>query len=142
LTSMGIRRIRVIEYAGFCAGRRRPRRRGTRGVPGAIGEGHAAPLEGLEFVNFNLNKSPAALNYFSAVSWTALGVWSPGPQLVVYGGVFDPNSRADNFADHAFDTVNLYLTSIALEPALGLRLVGPVEGRCKLTGKASNRVRH
>jgi hypothetical protein len=41
-------RIRAIEYAGFCAGRRRPHRRGTRGAPGAIGEGHAAPLEGLE----------------------------------------------------------------------------------------------
>ena len=26
--------------------------------------------------------------------------------------MFDPNSRADNFADHAFDKVNLYLTSI------------------------------
>jgi porin len=64
------------------------------------------------FANFNLNKSPAALNYFNAVSWAAVGAWSPSPQLVVYGGVFDPNSRADNLADHAFDTVNLYLTSI------------------------------
>jgi len=64
------------------------------------------------FANFNLNKSPAALNYFNAVSWAAVGAWSPSPQLVVYGGLFDPNSRADNFADHAFDTVNLYLTSI------------------------------
>ncbi|MGV7212579.1 carbohydrate porin [Bradyrhizobium sp. UFLA05-112] len=64
------------------------------------------------FANFNFNKSPAALNYFNAVSWTAVGAWSPSPQLVVYGGVFDPNSRADNFADHAFDKVNLYLTAI------------------------------
>jgi porin len=72
------------------------------------------------FANFNLNKSPAALNYFNAVSWAAVGAWSPSPQLVVYGGVFDPNSRADNFADHAFDNVNLYLTSIFSYSAGGL----------------------
>jgi porin len=39
-------------------------------------------------------------------------VWAPSPQFTVYGGVLDPNSKADNFADHAFDTVNLYLSSI------------------------------
>jgi hypothetical protein len=27
------------------------------------------------FANFKLNKSPAALNYFNAVSWTAVGAW-------------------------------------------------------------------
>ena len=64
------------------------------------------------FANFNFNKSPAALNFYNAVSWAALGVWAPSPQFVVYGGVLDPNSKADNFADHAFDTVNFYLTSI------------------------------
>jgi porin len=41
-----------------------------------------------------------------------VGVWAPSPQFVVYGGVFNPNSKADNFADHAFDSVNLYITSI------------------------------
>jgi carbohydrate-selective porin OprB len=64
------------------------------------------------FANFNFNKSPAALNFFNAVSWAALGVWAPSPQFTIYGGVFDPNVKADNFADHAFDTVNLYITSI------------------------------
>ena len=70
------------------------------------------------FANFNFNKSPIALNFFNAVSWAALGVWAPSPQLVVYGGVLDPNSKADNFADHAFDTVNFYITSI-LSYAIG-----------------------
>jgi porin len=65
-----------------------------------------------DFANFNFNKTPIALDFFNAVSWAALGVWAPSPQFVVYGGVFDPNSKADNFADHAFDTVNLYVTSI------------------------------
>jgi carbohydrate-selective porin OprB len=64
------------------------------------------------FANFNFNKSPVALNFYDAVSWAAVAVWAPSPQLVVYGGVLDPNSRADNFADHAFDSVNLYITSI------------------------------
>jgi hypothetical protein len=58
------------------------------------------------FANFNFNKSPVALNFYNAVSWAALGVWAPSSQLVVYGGVLDPNSKAENFADHAFDTVN------------------------------------
>ncbi|WP_187437279.1 carbohydrate porin [Bradyrhizobium rifense] len=64
------------------------------------------------FANFNFNKSPVALNFYNAVSWAALGAWSPSPQLTVFGGVLDPNSKADNFADHAFDTVNLYISSI------------------------------
>jgi porin len=72
------------------------------------------------FANFNFNKSPIALNFFNAVSWAALGVWAPSPQFVVYGGVLDPNSKADNFADHAFDTVNLYITSILSYTVEGL----------------------
>jgi hypothetical protein len=39
-------------------------------------------------------------------------VWPPSPQFIVYGGVLDPNSKADNFADPAFDTVILYISSI------------------------------
>ena len=64
------------------------------------------------FANFNFNKSPVALNFYNAVSWAALGVWAPSPQLTIYGGVLDPNSRAENFADRAFDSVNLYISSI------------------------------
>jgi carbohydrate-selective porin OprB len=64
------------------------------------------------FANVNFNKSPVALNFYNAVSWAALGAWSPSPQLTVFGGVLDPNSKADNFAEHAFDTVNLYISSI------------------------------
>jgi hypothetical protein len=39
-------------------------------------------------------------------------VWAASPQFIVYGGVLDPNFKADNLADHAFDTVNFYITSI------------------------------
>ena len=64
------------------------------------------------FANFNFNKSPIALNFYNALSWSALGAWAPSPQFLVFGGVLDPNSKADNFADHAFNKVNLYISSI------------------------------
>jgi len=35
-------------------------------------------------------------------------VWTPTKWLTIAAGVFDPNTQANNFAAHAFDTVNLY----------------------------------
>jgi len=77
-------------------------------VPQYTGLAFPDPLRANDVLpaHFNFNKSPVALNFYNAVSWAALGVWAPSPQITVYGGVLDPNSKADNFADHAFDTVN------------------------------------
>jgi porin len=76
----------------------------------------------IRFCQLQLQQSPVALSFYNAVSWAAVGVWAPSPQFVVYGGVFDPNSKADNFADHAFDSVNLYITAI-VSYAVGASLV-------------------
>jgi hypothetical protein len=48
------------------------------------------------------------LNFYNTTSLSAVGVWTPSQKLVVAGGVFDPNSQANNFATKAFDRVNLY----------------------------------
>jgi len=60
------------------------------------------------FANLNFNKIPMALNFFNTTSLAAVGVWRPSRRLAVAGGVFDPNSEADNLATKAFDRVNLY----------------------------------
>jgi porin len=73
-----------------------------------------------DFANFNFNKNPVAPNFIDADSWAAVGVWAPSPQFVVAGGVLDPNSKADNFADHAFDSVNLYISAIVSYAVGGL----------------------
>jgi hypothetical protein len=65
-----------------------------------------------DFANLNFNKNPMALNFYNTTSLSAIGVWTPSPKLVVFGGVFDPNSQADNFATKAFDRVNLYGAAI------------------------------
>lgn len=65
-----------------------------------------------DFANLNFNKNPMALNFYNTTSLSAVGVWTPSPKLVVFGGVFDPNSQADNFATKAFDRVNLYGAAI------------------------------
>jgi porin len=64
------------------------------------------------FANFNFNKNPIALNFFNTTSFAAVGVWTPTDWVTVAGGVFDPNSKADNLATHAFDRVNIYGASI------------------------------
>jgi hypothetical protein len=53
-----------------------------------------------------------ALNFFNTTSLAAVGVWMPSQRLTVAGGVFDPNSEADNLATRAFDRVNLYGTTL------------------------------
>ncbi|WP_312405720.1 hypothetical protein [Rhizobium sp.] len=65
------------------------------------------------FANFNFNKSPMTPNFYNPTAWAALGVYTPTHWLALAGGVLDPNSQSDNFADDAFDKVNLYLMAIA-----------------------------
>jgi porin len=64
------------------------------------------------FANFNFNKNPMTTNFYNPTALAALGVWAFSPKFAIAGGVLDPNSKADNLASHAFDRVNLYLTSV------------------------------
>jgi porin len=70
--------------------------------------------------NFNFNKSPQTPNFYNPSAWAALGVLTISKELIVAGGVLDPNSEANNFADHAFDGVNLYLTAVDTYAIAGL----------------------
>jgi len=65
-----------------------------------------------DFANLNFNKNPMALNFYNTTSLSAVAVWAPSQKLVVFGGVFDPNSQADNLATKAFNRVNLYGAAI------------------------------
>lgn len=65
------------------------------------------------FANFNFNKSPMTPNFYNPTAWAALGVYAPTDWLALAGGVLDPNSQSDNFADNAFDHVNLYAMAVA-----------------------------
>jgi porin len=60
------------------------------------------------FANLNFNKNPIALSFYNTNTIAAAGVWTPTNWLTIAGGVFDPNTQANNFAAHAFDSVNLY----------------------------------
>jgi hypothetical protein len=64
------------------------------------------------FANFNLNKNPMTTNFYNPTAWAALGAWTPAEWVAIVGGVLDPNSKADNFAEDAFNRVDLYLTAI------------------------------
>ncbi len=72
------------------------------------------------FANLNLNKNPMALNFYNTTTLAALGVWTPANWVTLAGGVLDPNTQADNFANHAFDKVNLYGVSIFSYQIAGL----------------------
>src|SRR5262249_37148318 len=50
--------------------------------------------------------------FYNPTGWAALGVWTPAEWVAIAGGVIDPRSKADNFAEDAFDRVDLYLTAI------------------------------
>jgi hypothetical protein len=65
------------------------------------------------FANFAFNKNPITTNFYNPTAWAVLGVWAPSKQLAFAGGVLDPNSRAQNLANNAFDRVNLYFTAVA-----------------------------
>ena len=39
-------------------------------------------------------------------------MYTPTKWLAIGGGVLDPNTQADNFANNAFNGVNLYLTAV------------------------------
>ena len=63
-----------------------------------------------DFANFNFNKNPIALNFFN-IDVDCMGLaygLSDCTGVTLAGGVFDPNSQANNFATDAFDSVNLY----------------------------------
>src|SRR5216684_2692084 len=60
------------------------------------------------FANLNFNKNPIALTFYNTHTIAAAGVWTPTKWLTIAGGVFDPNTQANNFVAHAFDQVNLY----------------------------------
>ncbi len=64
------------------------------------------------FANFNFNKNPMTPNFYNPTSLAVLGVWALSPKFAIAGGVLDPNSKASNFAAHAFDNVNLYIMSV------------------------------
>ena len=59
------------------------------------------------FANFNLNLNPLTTNTYNPTSNATLAVWAPNPALVLVGGVLDPYTKSDSFAN-AFDRVNLY----------------------------------
>ncbi len=59
------------------------------------------------FANLNFNKNPIALTFYNTHTIAAAGVWTPTKWLTIAGGVFDPNTQANNFDAHAFDQVNL-----------------------------------
>jgi porin len=65
-----------------------------------------------DFANLNFNKNPMALNFYNTTSLAAIGVWTPRKWLTASGGVYDPNSQANNFAKNAFDRVNIYALAI------------------------------
>lgn len=65
-----------------------------------------------DFANFNFLKNPMTTNFYNPTALAGLLVWAPNKSVAVGGGVLDPNSKANNVGTHAFDKVNLYLTSI------------------------------
>jgi porin len=60
------------------------------------------------FANLNFNKNPMALNFYNTNSLAAIGIWTLSQRVTVVGGVYDPNTEANNFATKAFDRVNAY----------------------------------
>jgi porin len=60
------------------------------------------------FANLNFNKNPMALNFYNTNSLAAIGILKLSQRVTVVGGVYDPNTEANNFATKAFDRVNIY----------------------------------
>ena len=54
------------------------------------------------FANFNFNQNPMTTNFYNPTAWAALAVYTPTKWLAIGGGVLDPNTQADNFANNAF----------------------------------------
>src|SRR5262249_8111323 len=65
-----------------------------------------------DFANFNFLKNPMTLNFYHPTALAALAAWTPKKSIAIGGGVLDPYSEAENFADRAFDQVNLYLMGV------------------------------
>lgn len=64
------------------------------------------------FANFNFVKNPMTTHFYSPVALAALGAWAPMHDLLLAGGVLDPNSSADTAGKKMFDHVNIYATAI------------------------------
>jgi hypothetical protein len=91
------------------------------------------------FDNFNFNKNPMTTNFYRPVGLAALGVWAPMKGLVFGGGLLDPNSKANNFATDAFDSVNLYGTAIAgFRSNFHLRRVDRITQNTRMAGSKSS----
>lgn len=73
-----------------------------------------------DFANFNFLKNPMTANFFNATSLTALVSWKPTKSVVIRAALVDPDSQPNNFAAHAFDGVNIFLTSILSYDIKGL----------------------
>ena len=61
-----------------------------------------------DFANLSFNKNPMALNFYNTYALAAIGIWTPSKWLTAVGGVYDPNTEANNLATKAFDRVNIY----------------------------------
>ena len=64
------------------------------------------------FANLNFNKNPIALSFYNPQTMGAVGIWTPTDWLTLAGGVLDANTKANNFATDAFDSLNLYGTAV------------------------------
>jgi hypothetical protein len=64
------------------------------------------------FANFNFNKNAMTPNFYHPISWSVLAAWRMTDHIALGGGVLDPYSETDNFAEDAFEDQNYYLTAI------------------------------
>src|SRR6266566_8324069 len=64
------------------------------------------------FANFNFVKNPMTTHFYGPVALAALGAWAPMHNLLLAGGVLDPNSTAETAGKEMFRHVNIYATAI------------------------------
>jgi len=72
------------------------------------------------FANFNFNKNPLTSNTFGPSAWTAFGEFTLTDWLTIGVGIWDPFSKAQNFANNAFDKVNLIMVAVMNYSIYGL----------------------
>src|SRR5262249_36687233 len=64
------------------------------------------------FSNFNFNKNPMTPNFYEPTAWALLAAWRPTERFALAGGVLDPYTTSDSFADRAFEHQNYYAMAI------------------------------
>jgi hypothetical protein len=64
------------------------------------------------FANFNFVKNPMTTHFYGPVALAALVAVAPTHNLLLAGGVLDPNSTADTAGKNMFRHVNIYATAI------------------------------